>query len=196
MTNNAKLVVAAILALVVGFGLGVYGQRSSEPANSNVRGTSYDVQHFGGDVRQGYSDSLMMTGGVSVGPVGGSALATLSVSTSTTLLGSSDCSYDTILQPTSTANVVLTLPTAAKSASLCLTQDGAQEVTFIQIAAANSFGMTIATSTGDVLTWNGTSTAGGATLATSSQGAYYKLEAVRYNSSTVVYTIGNMGVGH
>lgn len=140
--------------------------------------------------------TVINSNGIITGVIGGSAQATLKITTSTALLGSWDCQYDTVQQTTSTAAITLTLPPATSTAANCLTQDGSEEVTLINIAAGNAFSMTLATSTGDILAWNATSTAGGALLATSSVGQYYNLTAYRFSPTQVVYTIGNVGAAH
>ncbi len=134
--------------------------------------------------------------GIMTGVVGGSTHTTLALSTSTTLTGSFDCQYDSIQETTSTAAITLTLPPATSTAANCLTQDGTWETTFINLSTGNSFNVTLATSTGDTLAYNATSTAGGAVLATSTTGSYYLLNAIRFNSSSVAYYLSNYGVGH
>lgn len=191
--TKTKITLLAIVALVIGFTLGVYGDRASQPAKP-LGGTSYDVLHQVADIHQGPQDALIATQGVEVGPVGGSALATLNLSTSSLLAAGFDCTYDTLKQTTSTASVTSTLPTAAQE-DTCLTSDGAQDVTYIQIGAGNNFGMVLATSTGDTIVWNTSSTAS-QTLTTSTSGTFYKLEAVRFASSSIVWSLTFLGIGH
>lgn len=185
-------VLSAIALLGIGFALGA---NALSGHGGGVGATVYETEHFVGEVHNGFNDALMMSNGISVGVAGGNAFTSLNISTTTTLAAGYDCSYDTIVQTTSTAAITLTLPVATQTTATCLTQDGSHDETFIRVAPGNNFAMTLATSTGDVLTWNPSSTIG-ATLATSSAGQYYRLEGVRYSSGLVVYTIGNMGIGH
>lgn len=192
--TKTKIALSAIALLVIGFALGAGFYATTSP--QALGATVYDVQHFVGDVYQGAQNSLIASGGTITGQLGGSTNTTLVVTTSTALGSSFICQYDTLKQSTSTALVTSTLPTAANLTTSCLTQDGQHEDVFIQIASGNNFGMVFVTSTGDTFVYNSTSTAGGLTLATSATGQFYKLEAVRYSSSSVVYSLGNQGSGH
>jgi hypothetical protein len=140
--------------------------------------------------------TVIDSSGIITAVVGGSLHSTYALSTSTTLTGAFDCQYDTVQETTSTAAITLTLPSATSTAASCLTQDGTWETLFINLAPGNNFNVTIATSTGDVLAYNATSTAGGAVLSTSTTGSYYTLNAIRYSSTSVAYQLTNNGVAH
>lgn len=72
--TKSKIVLLAIVALVIGFTLGVYGDRA---ANSGALGaTVYDVLHQAGDLRQGLNDVLMFTNGTFVGPIASTTIGT------------------------------------------------------------------------------------------------------------------------
>lgn len=192
MTNTTKSVLIAIVALVIGFVGGILVPSTGQPA---IRGTAYDPLYQVAPIYSGQGQQIIADRGALVGPSAGTQFSVLPIATSTALGASFLCQYSVITMTTSTASVTSTLPTAT-NATACLTQDGDQKDTMIQIAKGNAWNMVIATSTGDTLTWNGTSTAGGATLASSTAGSFWKLSAIRYSSTSIVYTIGNMGTAH
>lgn len=140
--------------------------------------------------------SIVDSSGILTGVIGASTHKTLTIATSTVLAGAWDCQTDTVIVTTSTAAITITLPPATSTAAACLTQDGTQEFTIFNIAAGNAFNTTLASSTGDILVWNTTSTSGGNVLSTSSAGSYYKLDAYRFSPTSVVYTIGSSGNAH
>lgn len=194
--TKTKFVLLAIAILVVGFVAGAWVGSRVASNGGNLGSITNDVSYLVGDVYQSTQQILVISRGTIVGPTAGNAFTALNITTSTSLGSAFDCQYDVINVTTSTAAITLTLPTAANVSAKCLTQDGAADVTFIQIAKGNSFNTTLASSTGDVLYWNATSTAGGNVLGTSTAGSLYRLDSIRLNSSTILWTIGNAGTAH
>lgn len=87
MTKNILFVIGAIALLVLGFVLGVYsiGKNNAQV----VGGTSYDVSNLVGDVYNGISRVLVLSGGYVVGPVSSTAVAanSLTISGGTAITG-------------------------------------------------------------------------------------------------------------
>lgn len=131
MTKTTS-VLLAIAALVIGLVGGFF----LAPKATSLGATAYDNLYQVGNIYQGQSGQLIASNGVVVGTLGGSAFTTLNLSASTTLASNYDCLYDTISLTTSTAAVTMTLPTATNM-DTCLTQNGTQEVTEIQIATGD-----------------------------------------------------------
>ena len=137
---------------------------------------------------------VISSNGVFDGLYGGTS-GTLAITTSTTLTGSTACIYDSYNVTTSTAAITLTLAPATATIANCLTQDGTWDVDYFTLAAGNLYNVTFATSTGTFFTYNGTSTAGGLTMATATLGSAWKLESIRQGSN-IIYTLTNEGTLH
>lgn len=194
--TKTKIVLLAIAILVVGFVAGAFvGSRVASSNGGNLGSITNDVSYLVGDVYQGFSQTLVISKGTIVGPTAGNAFTALNITTSTTLAAGFDCQYDVVNVSTSTAAITLTLPTAAKMSASCLTQDGASDDTWVLLSKGNSFNTTIASSTGDQLFWNTSSTVSNV-LTTSTAGSLYKLTSIRLNSSTILWSIGNSGTSH
>ena len=183
-----------------GQSLGAIASKWTNFGNSGVTSkVGYAITSNDGSTTTIALGSILTSSGnypVSYSTLGANSGATLPITTSTALTSNFDCNYDTISVTTSTAAITLTLPAATSTANTCLVADGTQEQTVISIAAGNSFNATLATSTGDTLYYNGTSTAGGAVLSTSTAATDWLLQAFRFTSSSVHYILTNEGSAH
>lgn len=190
--TKTKIFLVAIVALVIGLLGGIVGGMVASKGSQSLGATVYDVSHFVADVHQGANDALIASKGIITGTVGGSAFSTLSITTSTQLAAGFDCSYDTAQIIGTVANATITLPTAVNE-DTCLTQDGSWEITEFANNSTNT--AALATSTGGIIAYNPSSTAS-LVLGSSTSGTYYRLDAYRLNSSTIIWTLGYNGIGH
>lgn len=164
------------------------------PTTNKLGNATASYQDAAGGFRVNGTE-VISSAGVMDGLYGGTG-GTLAVTTTTALTANWDCTYDVVSVTTSTAAITLTLPPAASTTASCLTADGTWDVAYFLLATGNNYNVTFATSTGDTFTYNATSTAGGLVMATNTAGSYYKLESFRVNSSSMVYSLSNLGVGH
>lgn len=193
----------ACVALVVGIGGYFYPQQiASVFGGATCSGVS-NCTAFPGILRSDTNQT-----GASA-PLGSGPL-TISTTASTSLASNFDCLYDAINVnggSTSTA-VSIVLPTATSTNqgiiggnAACLSVDGASDNTMLIVANATNT-VTIATSTGDTLVWNASTSVSGISasftnvLPSSSLTYYVMLTSYRTTSSTVVYTLSPLGSKH
>jgi hypothetical protein len=211
--------IAGIVILVAGLAVGLSINKGSNNALGLIASKWTNFAGSGITTKVGYaitatddSTSTLITGtalppaggvvqyGVDFTSPAGQALAVDPISTSTTLSGNFSCQYSILDETTSTGPITLTLPSATSTENTCLPAVGQYNISRIYVAPGNSYAITIATSTGDSVFYNPSSTMG-LVLATSSAGAFYTLESwdlvsANTTSAQMLYTIGYSGTAH
>lgn len=207
---NKKIYIGIGVVVVVVLGVWGWNALSSSSSLGLVVGA---VSHTQGryDAAQGFSVNGNITtnsSSLDTNAVVGDAGNVLTITTSTALAGTFPCQYSEILITGTTGNATLTLPAATTTnvyqsippsqdilaTGTCLADVSSYSGTYILNQSTNT--VTLATSTGDTFFYNGTSTAGGTTLSSSSAYTLYDLHAISTGTSTVGYTLGFNGIGH
>lgn len=209
--TKIALAVGIVAIILAGFAFyaktaGTYGVAPEGATCSNIY-SIYGAYAPGCTGFPGVTRTDIIAAGASA-PLGTAPLV-ITTNASATLASNFDCLYDAINVNggATTTAVSIVLPTATSTnmgipgtVSACLPVDGASDNTMLIVANASNT-VTVASSTGDILVWNASSslTSIGATsnvLPSSSLTYYINIGSYRTNSSTVLYTITPLGLGH